>query len=120
MVALRNLALLAGRIFIAAVFIYDATLLARFPGDNLAYMLSFGLPSFVDRADSSHRIVRAFLLANLQVWSISDPRCSPSNRLPLMLHERREQRRLVSSRRAPNSSGVAGTTFAVTVFFVVI
>jgi putative oxidoreductase len=47
MVALRNLALLAGRIFIAAIFVYDATLLARFPGDNVAYLESFGVPSFV-------------------------------------------------------------------------
>jgi putative oxidoreductase len=47
MVALRNLALLAGRIFIAAIFIYDATLLARFPADNVAYLESFGVPSFV-------------------------------------------------------------------------
>ena len=47
MVALRNLALFAGRIFIAAIFIYDATLLARFPGDNVAYLESFGVPSFV-------------------------------------------------------------------------
>jgi putative oxidoreductase len=47
MVALRNLALLAGRIFIAAIFIYDATLIARFPADNVAYMESFGVPSFV-------------------------------------------------------------------------
>jgi putative oxidoreductase len=47
MVALRNLALFAGRIFIAAIFIYDATLLARFPGDNVAYMESHGVPSFV-------------------------------------------------------------------------
>lgn len=47
MVALRNLGLLAGRMFIAAIFIYDATLLARFPGDNLAYLESFGVPSFM-------------------------------------------------------------------------
>jgi putative oxidoreductase len=47
MVALRNLALLAGRIFIAAIFVYDATLLARFPADNVAYLESFGVPSFV-------------------------------------------------------------------------
>jgi putative oxidoreductase len=46
MVALRNLALLAGRIFIAAIFIYDATLIARFPGDNVAYLESHGVPSF--------------------------------------------------------------------------
>jgi len=46
MVALRNLALFAGRIFIAAIFIYDATLIARFPGDNLAYLESHGVPGF--------------------------------------------------------------------------
>jgi putative oxidoreductase len=44
---LRNLALVAGRIFISAIFIYDATLLARFPGDNVVYLESFGVPSFV-------------------------------------------------------------------------
>jgi putative oxidoreductase len=44
MVALRNLALLAGRILIAAIFIYDATLLARSPADNIAYLESFGVP----------------------------------------------------------------------------
>lgn len=45
--ALRNLALLVGRIFIAAIFIYDATLLARFPESNLAYMERFGVPGFM-------------------------------------------------------------------------
>ena len=43
----RNLAILAGRIFIAAIFIYDATLLARFPDDNVAFMESFGVPGFL-------------------------------------------------------------------------
>src|SRR4029077_13285097 len=47
MVALGNLALLVGRVFIAAIFIYDATLLARFPGDNVAYLESFGVPSLM-------------------------------------------------------------------------
>ena len=45
--ALCNLARLLGRIFIAAIFIYDATLLVRSPGDNVAYMASFGVPSFM-------------------------------------------------------------------------
>jgi hypothetical protein len=36
MLALGNFALLAGRFFIAAIFIYDATLLARSPADNIA------------------------------------------------------------------------------------
>jgi putative oxidoreductase len=47
MVALRNLALLAGRIFIAVVFIYDATLIARFPDANVGYIEGFGVPGFL-------------------------------------------------------------------------
>jgi putative oxidoreductase len=43
----RNLGLLAGRIFIAAVFIYDATLIARFGTENLGYVESFGVPGFL-------------------------------------------------------------------------
>ncbi len=44
---LRDFALLIGRILIAAIFIYDATLLARFPPDNIAYMESFGVPGIM-------------------------------------------------------------------------
>jgi putative oxidoreductase len=47
MVGLRNLVILVGRIFIAAIFIYDATLLARSPSDAIAYMESFGVPAFM-------------------------------------------------------------------------
>jgi putative oxidoreductase len=47
MVELRNFVILVGRILIAAIFIYDATLIARFPSDNIAYMESFGLPAFL-------------------------------------------------------------------------
>jgi putative oxidoreductase len=47
MVALRNLAVLAGRILIAAIFIYDATLIARFPADNAGFLEGFGVPSFM-------------------------------------------------------------------------
>ena len=43
----RNLALLAGRFFIAAVFIYDATLIARFATENRGYVESFGVPGFL-------------------------------------------------------------------------
>jgi putative oxidoreductase len=42
--ALRNLALLAGRVLIAALFIYDATVIARFPDATFQYMEKFGLP----------------------------------------------------------------------------
>ncbi len=42
--AIRNLALLIGRVAIAAVFIYDATLLMRFPEANVAFMERFGVP----------------------------------------------------------------------------
>ena len=38
---------LAGRIFIAAVFIYDATLMVRFPADNMAYMEQYGVPGLL-------------------------------------------------------------------------
>ena len=44
---LRNPILLVGRVFIAAIFIYDATLLVRFPADNVAYMQQFGLPGIL-------------------------------------------------------------------------
>jgi putative oxidoreductase len=47
MVALRNLALLTGRIFMAAIFVYDATLIARFPDDNHSFIQSFGVPGFL-------------------------------------------------------------------------
>lgn len=35
---------IVGRILIAAIFIYDATLMVRFAPDNIAYMEQFGLP----------------------------------------------------------------------------
>ena len=38
---------LAGRVLIAAVFIYDATLMVRFPGPNVAYMEQFGVPGLL-------------------------------------------------------------------------
>jgi putative oxidoreductase len=44
MATLRNFSLLAGRVLMAAIFVYDAVLLARFPVDNIAYMESFGVP----------------------------------------------------------------------------
>jgi putative oxidoreductase len=47
MTALRHLAMLVGRLFIAAIFIYDATLIARFPADNAAYIEGFGVPGFL-------------------------------------------------------------------------
>lgn len=39
----RNIALLFGRILIAAVFIYDAFLLFRFPEASIAYMENHGI-----------------------------------------------------------------------------
>ena len=39
--------LMVGRVLIAAIFIYDATLLVRFPADNVAYMQQFGLPGIL-------------------------------------------------------------------------
>lgn len=43
MEAIRNLALLAGRIMVAGVFIYDAWLLFRFPEASIAYMQNHGI-----------------------------------------------------------------------------
>jgi putative oxidoreductase len=43
MTSFRNLALLAGRIMIAGVFIYDAWLLFRFPEASIAYMVNHGI-----------------------------------------------------------------------------
>ncbi len=37
----------AGRVLIAAVFIYDATLIVRFSGPNVAYMEQFGVPAIL-------------------------------------------------------------------------
>lgn len=42
--ALSGLPLLAGRLLMTSVFLYDATLLLRFPADNIAYMARFGVP----------------------------------------------------------------------------
>jgi putative oxidoreductase len=44
---LRNLALLIGRVLIAALFIYDATVIARFPDATLQYMERFGVPGIL-------------------------------------------------------------------------
>jgi putative oxidoreductase len=41
--SLRDLAKLVGRIFVAAIFLYDAALLARFPTTTVAYMEQFGV-----------------------------------------------------------------------------
>jgi putative oxidoreductase len=43
----RDPILLAGRLFIAAIFVYDATLAVRFADANVAYMQQFGLPGFL-------------------------------------------------------------------------
>jgi putative oxidoreductase len=42
-----NLALFVGRIFIAAIFIYDAILIARFPAENHTFIQNFGVPGFL-------------------------------------------------------------------------
>ena len=42
--ALKALALLVGRIFIAGIFIWDATGMVRFWDGTVAYMESYGLP----------------------------------------------------------------------------
>jgi len=43
----RDPILLVGRLFIAAIFIYDATLAVRFADANVAYMQQFGVPGFL-------------------------------------------------------------------------
>jgi putative oxidoreductase len=45
--AIRNLALLAGRIMLSGVFIYDATLVFRFPEPNAAFLADHGVPSIL-------------------------------------------------------------------------
>jgi putative oxidoreductase len=47
MTALRDFAFLVGRIFMAAIFIYDSVLIAQAPAGNQAYMESFGVPGFL-------------------------------------------------------------------------
>jgi putative oxidoreductase len=47
MTALRDFAFFVGRIFMAGIFIYDAILIAQAPGDNRAYIESFGVPGFM-------------------------------------------------------------------------
>ena len=37
----------AGRVFITAVFLYDATLMVRFPADNAAFMQQYGVPAIL-------------------------------------------------------------------------
>ena len=44
MQALNNLMLLVGRFLIAAVFIFDATVIVRAPDNTAAFITSFGLP----------------------------------------------------------------------------
>lgn len=45
--SMRDAALLAGRVLIAAVFVYDATIIARFPDATIGYMEQFGLPGML-------------------------------------------------------------------------
>jgi putative oxidoreductase len=44
---LHSLALLAGRILIAAIFIYDAMLIGQYPAENHSFIQSFGVPGFL-------------------------------------------------------------------------
>ncbi len=44
---LRDPILLAGRVLIAAIFIYDATSMMRFADANIAYMEQFGVPGIL-------------------------------------------------------------------------
>jgi putative oxidoreductase len=39
--------LVIGRVFIAGVFIYDATLMVRFQAENIAFMQQFGVPGML-------------------------------------------------------------------------
>ncbi len=60
--AIRNLALLLGRVAIAAVFIYDATLLARFPDGNIAFMERFGVPGIMLWPTAAFQFVGGLLI----------------------------------------------------------
>jgi len=42
--AVRDATLFAGRVMIAAVFLYDAWLIYRFPGANADFLAAFGVP----------------------------------------------------------------------------
>jgi putative oxidoreductase len=44
LVALRNLALLVGRVFIASIFVYEATGVVRIQAEIAAYMKGYGVP----------------------------------------------------------------------------
>ena len=60
--SLRNLALLMARIAMAGVFVYDATLMARFPGDNVAFMEQHGIPGLMLWPTATLQFVGGLLL----------------------------------------------------------
>jgi putative oxidoreductase len=62
MTLFRNLVLLVGRIVIAAIFIYDASLIARFPADNLSYIEGFGVPGFMLWPTAAFQFVGGLLI----------------------------------------------------------
>lgn len=60
---LRDFALLAGRIFMAALFIYDAALLVHSPAGSIAYMQQFGVPGLLLYPTAVFELLAGFLIA---------------------------------------------------------
>jgi putative oxidoreductase len=60
--ATKNLALLVGRIFIAGLFIWDATVMLRFPEATVAYMENFGLPGMLWPLAAAFQLVGGVLI----------------------------------------------------------
>jgi putative oxidoreductase len=64
---LRGPLRLAGRVLLAVVFIYDATLMVRFPADNVAYMQQFGLPAALLYPTAAFQVVGGLMIV-LGLW----------------------------------------------------
>jgi putative oxidoreductase len=62
METLRNFALLVARVAMAGVFIYDATLLAQFPDNNVAFMEKFGVPGAMLWPTAAFQLIAGLLL----------------------------------------------------------
>jgi putative oxidoreductase len=59
--------LLIGRVLLAAVFIYDATLMVRFPVENAAYMGQFGVPAALLYPTAVFQVVGGLMIV-LGLW----------------------------------------------------
>ncbi len=67
MYALRNLALLLGRFLIAAVFIFDASVLERSWDNSLAFVTGIGLPDAVPTNDYLIAIVLCQIVGGIMI-----------------------------------------------------